>query len=202
MVARKTKEDRSVRETQPVVLPVKQKESLSYMNFREFTYIYKCLRASICKQCSWTIRRQDASLKRVYTSEPSRWWEFVQTAKTKGYLHAILPSWSRSFGNPSLVVGCSVDQRAEVAHKMTCGKHQSVRHLFKAATALELVELAPPFSFPFVIPLYSSIFIAYRFSAILLIELTREGSRRCCRVRICFFLSVFPSAFRSFSWSC
>ena len=40
MVARKTKEDRSVRETQPIVLPVKQKESLSYMNFREFTYIY------------------------------------------------------------------------------------------------------------------------------------------------------------------
>lgn len=147
-------------------------------------------------------RRQDTSLKRVYTSEPSRWCKFVRTAKTKGYLHAILPSWSRSFGNPSLVVGCSVDQRAEVAHKMTCGKHQSVRHLFKAATALELVELAPPFSLPFVIPLYSSIFIAYRFSAVLLIELTREGSRRCCRVRIYFFLSVFPSAFRSFSWSC
>ena len=40
MVVRKTKEDRSVRETQPVVLPVKQKESLSYMNSREFTYIY------------------------------------------------------------------------------------------------------------------------------------------------------------------
>lgn len=75
--------------------------------------------------------RQDTSLWRVYTSEPSRWCEFVRTAKTKEYLHAILPSWSRSFGNPSLVVGCSVDQRAEVAHKMTCGKHQSVRHLFK-----------------------------------------------------------------------
>ena len=40
MVVRKTKEDRSVRETQPVVLPVKQKESLSYMNSREFTYIF------------------------------------------------------------------------------------------------------------------------------------------------------------------
>ena len=39
MVVRKTKEDRSVRETQPVVLPVKQKESLSYMNSREFTDI-------------------------------------------------------------------------------------------------------------------------------------------------------------------
>ena len=38
MVVRKTKEDRSARETQPVVLPVKQKESLSYMNSREFTY--------------------------------------------------------------------------------------------------------------------------------------------------------------------
>ena len=37
MVVRKTKEDRSIRETQPVMLPVKQKESLSYMNFREFT---------------------------------------------------------------------------------------------------------------------------------------------------------------------
>ena len=40
MVVRKTKEDGSVRETQPVVLPVKRKESLSYMNSREFTYIY------------------------------------------------------------------------------------------------------------------------------------------------------------------
>ena len=40
MVVRKAKEDRSVRETQPVVLPVKQKESLSYMNSREFIYIY------------------------------------------------------------------------------------------------------------------------------------------------------------------
>ena len=39
MVVRKTKEDRSVRETQPVVLAVKQKESLSYMNSREFTDI-------------------------------------------------------------------------------------------------------------------------------------------------------------------
>ena len=37
MVVRKTKEDRSIRETQPVMLPVKQKESLSYMNSREFT---------------------------------------------------------------------------------------------------------------------------------------------------------------------
>ena len=37
MVVRKSKEDRFVRETQPVVLPVKQKESLSYMNSREFT---------------------------------------------------------------------------------------------------------------------------------------------------------------------
>ena len=41
MVVRKTKEDRSVRETKPVVLPVKQKESLSHMNSREFTYIIK-----------------------------------------------------------------------------------------------------------------------------------------------------------------
>ena len=39
MVVRTTKEDRSVRQTQPVVLPVKQKESLSYMNSREFTGI-------------------------------------------------------------------------------------------------------------------------------------------------------------------
>ena len=39
MVVRITKEDRSVRQTQPVVLPVKQKESLSYMNSREFTGI-------------------------------------------------------------------------------------------------------------------------------------------------------------------
>ena len=39
MIVRKTKKDRSVRKTQPVVLPVKQKESLSYMNSREFTYI-------------------------------------------------------------------------------------------------------------------------------------------------------------------
>ena len=39
MAVRKTKEDRSVHETQPVVLPVKGKESLSYMNSREFTYI-------------------------------------------------------------------------------------------------------------------------------------------------------------------
>ena len=37
MVIRKTKEDRSVRETQPVVLPVKQKESLSYIIY---IYIY------------------------------------------------------------------------------------------------------------------------------------------------------------------
>ena len=37
MVVRKTKEDRSIRETQPVVLLLKQKESLSYMNSREFT---------------------------------------------------------------------------------------------------------------------------------------------------------------------
>ena len=41
MVVRKTKEDRSVRETKPVVLPVKQKESLSHMNSREFTYMLK-----------------------------------------------------------------------------------------------------------------------------------------------------------------
>ena len=32
MVVRKTKEDRYVRETKPVVLPVKQKESLSQKN--------------------------------------------------------------------------------------------------------------------------------------------------------------------------
>ena len=44
MVVRKIKEDRSVHETQPVVLPVKQKESLSYMNSREFTYIYMYIR--------------------------------------------------------------------------------------------------------------------------------------------------------------
>ena len=41
IVVRKTKEDRSIRETKPVVLPVKQKESLSHMNSREFTYIYR-----------------------------------------------------------------------------------------------------------------------------------------------------------------
>ena len=37
MAVRKTKEDRSVHETLPVVLPLKQKESLSYMNSRVFT---------------------------------------------------------------------------------------------------------------------------------------------------------------------
>ena len=53
MVVRKTKEDRSVRETQPVVLPVKQKESLSYMNSREFTYIYsRCVsQENLCIKC-------------------------------------------------------------------------------------------------------------------------------------------------------
>ena len=46
MVVRKTKEDRSVRETKPVVLAVKQKESLSHVNYREFTYLliyYYCI---------------------------------------------------------------------------------------------------------------------------------------------------------------
>ena len=38
MVVRKIKEDRSVCETQPIVLPLKQTESLSYMNSpEEFT---------------------------------------------------------------------------------------------------------------------------------------------------------------------
>ena len=53
MVVRKTKEDRSVRQTQPVVLPVKQEESLSYMNSREFTYIFLNLQYVSCKKkCS------------------------------------------------------------------------------------------------------------------------------------------------------
>ena len=39
MVVRKTKEDRAVRKTKPVVLSVKRKESLSHMNSREFTHI-------------------------------------------------------------------------------------------------------------------------------------------------------------------
>ena len=43
MVVHKTKEDCSVRETKPVVLPLKQKESLSHMNSREFTYICICI---------------------------------------------------------------------------------------------------------------------------------------------------------------
>ena len=36
-VVRKTKEDRSVRQIQPVVLPLKQTESLSHMISKEFT---------------------------------------------------------------------------------------------------------------------------------------------------------------------
>ena len=75
MVIRKTKEDRSARETQPVVLPVKQKESLSYMNSREFTYIfdyiiYIYIHIIKVKYFVWLFVR----FVRVQKYLPNNWW--------------------------------------------------------------------------------------------------------------------------------
>ena len=63
MVVRTTKEDRSVRRTQPVVLPVKQKESLSYMNSREFTCIYLFMYGSYIKRWNVLIEGYLASFR-------------------------------------------------------------------------------------------------------------------------------------------
>lgn len=67
-------------------------------------------------------------------------WKFVWTVKSKKCLHSILfCSWSSS--DLSVFVRSNMDQRG-----VLCGEHQSIWNLLKAATVLELVELAPIFS--------------------------------------------------------